>query len=808
MIRSFYQNTLLRYPLITLFIVIFSIASLGYFSKDLRIDASADTLLLEGDSDLAFTRQINQRYKSSDMLVVAFTPANDLLSEETLAVLQSLSIAFEKFPQIKRVTSILNVPLFLSPILPISELVKDVKTLRSPNINKALVKEEFLNNPFYKNNLVSKDLSTTAIVLELQDDAQYTALKKNLSLVKNDGVALQKAKDELKEHRDAMRVSNHQFIQDVRSVLAQHRHGGKLFLGGVNMIADDMIGFIYNDILLYGSALLVLLAGVLWIVFREIRWIIIPITICGFSILATTGILGLFGWEVTVISSNFVSLQLIITLSIVLHLIVRYRELVLLYPQNSQKELVLETMLSKLAPSFFAIITTIVGFGSLMLSDILPIINLGWMMSSGIFISLFIAFLLFPTLLLMLPKTTPKCSFEQSFTLTKTLANVVLHRGKYIYFATILIALFSLSGSTKLMVENSFINYFKSETQIYKGMEVIDAKLGGTTPLDLIVKFNEPEKQVEQEKNPSLLDEFFSEFLGEKDEAQYWFTGEKMALVEKIHDYLNLLDETRSVQSLANILKLGRMLNENKDLDNFKLALLYNKIPLEYKKTILDPYVNIEENEVRFSMRIADSNPLLRRKALLQKIDSDIDTMIKDRGTHRLSNLMVLYNNMLQSLFSSQILTLGFVAISLFLMFWIIFGSLKIAIIAITSNIIPMSIIFGFMGYFHIPLDLMTITIAAISLGIGVDDTIHYIHRFYEELQKDGNHSLAMQRSHESIGYAMYYTTFAIVLGFSILMLSNFVPTVYFGLLTVLVMIAALLGALLLLPRLLITFKI
>ncbi|DAB31304.1 MAG TPA: hypothetical protein CFH79_09935, partial [Sulfurospirillum sp. UBA11407] len=391
------------------------------------------------------------------------------------------------------------------------------------------------------------------------------------------------------------------------------------------------------------------------------------------------------------------------------------------------------------------------------------------------------------------------------FSLTHFFARTVQnHGGKILLFSTIA-ALFSLSGASRLLVENSFINYFKSSTEIYKGMEVIDNKLGGTTPLDLIVNFKEKEVQMPKES----LDDFEQEFSEDTNEAQYWFTNSKMQKIEQIHDYLNSLPQIGNVQSLATILKIGRSLNKGRDLDNFQLALLYNKIPQKYKDILLSPYLNIPDNEVRFTTRIIDSNPDLRRDELIQKINQDIGKIIsEDEGSYRLSNLMILYNNMLQSLFDSQIKTLGFVLFSLFVMFLIIFRSLKIASIAIISNAIPISIIFGIMGWFAIPLDLMTITIAAISLGIGVDDTIHYIHRYLEEIKKDGDFLAAMHRSHNSIGYAMYYTTFAIILGFSVLVFSNFIPTIYFGLLTVLAMFMALLFALLLLPRLFIIFKI
>lgn len=812
MLKSFYKNIVFKYPFVCVLFLLALISFLGYQAKNLEIDASAQTLLLEDDTDLKFATEVSKRYTSSEILVVAFSPKDELFAESTLQTIDSISKEFVKLKEISSVTSILNAPLLQSPVQPISQLVGNVPTLLSKQTDRGLAKQEFLTSPIYKNNIVSSDFKTTALVLNLAKDDEVAKLKKELKKLSKGSLEYTKKKIEIKTLRDKKREKNHLFIKQVRSIIASYSSSGDMFLGGVNMIADDMVTYIKSDLKTYGTALLVLLIFVLWVIFKELRFVILPIIICLSSIICTTGILGLFGWEVTVISSNFISLQLIITISIILHLIVRYREVALNSATLSQKELVLETLLSKASPSFFAIITTIVGFGSLALSNILPIMNLGWMMSSGIFISLILAFLIFPIVMLHLKKTTPKTSFEHSFSLTQPLAKLVEFHGNKVIFFSIAIALFSFTGASRLMVENSFINYFKSDTPIYQGMEAIDSKLGGTTPLDVIVKFKDKEETIQEisiESEEDGFDDFADEFEKSEDEAQYWFTSVKMKKIEQIHDYLTSIKTIGNVQSLATILKIGRTLNENRDLDNFQLALLYNEIPENYRKILLDAYVNIEENEVRFATRIVDSNPKLRRAELLEKIENDLADIINDDyASYRLSNLMVMYNNMLQSLFDSQIKTLGFVIISLFIMFLLIFKSIKIATLSMISNLIPMSIIFGFMGWFEIPLDLMTITIAAISLGIGVDDTIHYVHRYLEELEIDGNHIEAMKRSHNSIGYAMYYTTFAIILGFSILVFSNFIPTIYFGLLTVLVMFMALLGAMLLLPRLFILFKI
>jgi hypothetical protein len=386
---------------------------------------------------------------------------------------------------------------------------------------------------------------------------------------------------------------------------------------------------------------------------------------------------------------------------------------------------------------------------------------------------------------------------------------LVENNGKTIIVVSIICVVFSITGSSKLFVENSFINYFKPSTEIYKGMKVIDENLGGTSPLDIIIKFKDDEKEVNSDnKTQDEYDDFENEFDKKNSDKQYWFTQDKMDTITAIHDYLETIPEIGKVQSLATLLKVGEILNKNERLDGITLALLYNQLPPKYKDLILSPYINIEKNEARITMRIIDSDQNLRRNDLLNKINSDVREIIKNKETNfRLSNLMVLYNNMLQSLFNSQISTLGFSVLILFFMFYVLFRSLKVVLIALAANVIPISLLFGIMGWLNIPLDIMTITIAAIAIGIAVDDTIHFIHRFEDEFKVDHDYIKAMRRSHHGIGHAMYYTTLVIVIGFSILMLSNLVPTIYFGLLTVIIMINVLAADLLLLPKLILMFK-
>lgn len=787
----------------------------------MQIDASAETLLLDDDEDLKFFREVYKKYESSNFLVVAYSPKKDLLAKETLDDIKNLSNELLRVENIQKIDSILTVPLISSSAKMITELLNGVKTLENSNdIDKNSIKNEFLNSPLYKNALVSSDFKTTAIILHLKNNETFSKLlnKRNALLLKqkssplsgDEKLELDRTIGEFKALREDLRVKETLYISKIREIISKHKNNATIFLGGVNMIASDVVGFVKNDLLIYGLSLALLFILVLWYIFRRLRWIVITLFICTISIISTAGVLGYFDWEVTVISSNFVALELIITMSIVVHLIERYRELFFKYPKATQYKLVSNAVLSKLIPSFFAITTTVVGFASLVLSHIEPVINLGLMMSVGILISLVETFLFFPVILMLLGKKDEFLPPKSSLSFIEATPKIVLQYGKVIVVVAILVAIFSIVGSMKIFVENSFINYFKSSTHIYQGMKAIDEHLGGTTPLDIIIKFKKDDKVVQKDSSKSdSFDDFEDEYASSGDENQYWFSKDKIDLITKIHNYLETLPEIGKVQSLASLLKIGKELNNGKDLDSITLALFYTQLPDNYKKLIISPFVNIEANEARITMRIVDSNEHLRRNELLKKIQNDVESMIKNQDTTiRLSNLMVLYNNMLQSLFESQIATAGASIAVLAVMFLILFRNIKMVFIALVTNLIPISLVFGIMGYLGIPLDIMTITIAAIALGIAVDDTIHFMHRFdFEYKQNAFSYSSAIVNSLHTVGHPMYHTTIIIVIGFSVLMLSNLVPTIYFGLLTGVVMISVLVSNLLLLPRLLVLIK-
>ena len=823
LLTGFYDKLILKRPGIIILCILAAIAFLGYKATDFKLDASAETLLLESDEALRYSRIIKSRYGGYDYLLVTYAPQSDLFSDKALTDLASLKKELAALPSVSSVVTILDVPLLESPPVPIKELATNLQTLQSPTVDRKLARVELQNSPLYRNLLVSPDLKITALQINFWTDFAYTNLisRRDQILAKQTASSLMPTEiaefkqiaTELKKSSDERKKVRHQDIVKIRAIMDNYRQDGQLFLGGISMIADDLISFIRKDLKIFGLGVLIFLIVALGVIFRSKRWVILPILCCAFSAIAMMGLLGMFGWQVTVISSNFISLQLIITMAITIHLIVRYRDLALSNPRAEHRDLIAQTIRLMVTPCLFAALTTIAGFGSLMFSDILPVRTFGWMMIAGIGVSLMVTFLLFPAGLMLVAKKTPKIGKKSKYSLTSFLAGLTQNHGRAVLAISAGLFILSAIGISRLVVENSFIDYFKASTEIHQGMKVIDQNLGGTTPLDVIVELEATDVSAqtsgaaEVATDDGNFDEF-DEFDKKDDDGRYWFTSDRMALAKKIHNYLESLPEIGKVLSLGTMLKIAEKLNHGKPLDNFQLALLYGELPHRFKALVLAPYVSVQHNQLRFTVRIKDSEKSLKRNALLKKIRHDLTAKLglKEENVH-LAGLLVLYNNMLQSLFESQILTLGVVVLALMAMFLLLFKSFKIALIALAPNLLAVGAVLGFMGWMNIPLDMMTITIAAISIGIAVDNTIHYIYRFKNEFKTSQNYLKTMHYCHGSIGYAMYYTSVTIIIGFSILAFSSFLPTIYFGLLTGLAMLIALLAALTLLPQLLIVVK-
>ncbi len=801
-----YKRYVLAKPWVTLLVcavfVGFFLAHMGRF----ELDASADSLILENDSSLKYYRQVREKYGADNFLIVTYSPKGELFSSEVLGDIASLRGQLAELPQISSVVTLLDVPLVDSPPMTLNEISRNVRTLESDDVDVDLARQEMTHSPLYENLLVSSQGDTTALQLNIQVNEKLLDLINNRDKLYDMKGAIPDIDDRLQAFNLQIKQENllqKQRIDDtifqVRRIMDEYRGRATLFLGGVPMIASDSISFIRSDLKVFGVGVVLFIVLILILSFRQPRWVILPLGACLASALTMVGYLGWMNWPVTVVSSNFISLLLIITLSLIIHLIVRYREVAQLMPEASQMELVSETVASKFIPSFYTSITTIVAFGSLLISGIRPVIDFGWMMVIGITLSFILAFTLFPAALVLLPRLDTTTKSDITGNIINAVADFIQHKTKATLALFALLVVIAVTGIPKLSVENRFIDYYHESTEIYQGMTLIDEKLGGTTPMDVII--DAPADSVFKE------DAYAEE--GDITSTSYWFNSDGLQEVADIHQYLDSLPETGKVMSVHTGMKMLESLNDGKSYSDFKLAVVYKRLPEVIKKALIEPYLSADGNQLRFSIRIYESDKSLRRQQLIDKIYNDLTGkfgLAPEQVT--VSGMAVLYNNLLQSLFKSQILTIGAVFVAILLMFMLLFRAVKLSIAAIIPNIVAVGLVLGLMGWLGIPLDIMTITIASISIGIGVDDSIHYLHRFREEFAIDQDYWGAIRRCHNSIARAMYYTSLIIVLGFSILTLSNFIPTIYFGLLSGLAMMAALVANLMLLPLLIARFKL
>ena len=769
-----------------------------------QLDASSDTLLLDNDPDLKIYRENSRKYGSSDFLVIAFTPDKDIFTNETITLLENLVGKLKEVDGISNVLSLFDVPLLSYSEQSINELAENVVTLSTDDVDLTKAKYEFETNEVYRGLLISKDLKTIALQMTLKPNESYQKLiskryelldQKNLIEEKSFKKDLESLDFQIEEQKQINLINEATLINEVRGIIKDYEGFGEIFLGGGAMIAHDTIKMIQQDLFTFGVAVFFMFVLILSIIFRQFRWVIVPLVSAGLSALFTTGLISWIGWKVTVVSANFIALLMIIGISLTVHLVVRYREITSKFNDISHNEALKRTLSQMFLPCLYTALTTMVAFASLIISDIRPIIDFGLLMVLSIFIAFSVSFVFFGSLASLMNKNLKDTNIDYSSGFTTWINSLVVRFKNIILLISLLGFIFSIVGINKLSVENKFIDYFKPTTEIYKGLSLIDKKLGGTAPLDIII--SAPENNFE---NDYESEDDFDDFGLETEQYGYWFNSQNLSYLEEIHDYLEARPEIGKVLSVSSAIKLAEIVKGNK-LDDLELALLRKVLPEDINNQLLSSYISEDDNQVRLSARVIESMDGLNRKNLIEEVKNDlIKNYELTEDQFYLSGISVIYNNLLQSLFQSLIGSLSIVFAAIFAMFIILFRSLYMATIAMIPNLLSASSVLGIIGWSGIPIDIMTVTVAAISIGIGVDNTIHYVHRFLKEYEQSNNYDLAIKNSHSTIGRAMFYTSLTIVLGFMILVSSNFNPSVFFGIFTSFSMIVAILAALMLLP--------
>ena len=826
-IKSIATNLIDKY-LVVLFCIfcITIISSIGL--NNFKLDASSEALVIESDESLKAYREVEDEFGDTSFLIVTYEPEKELFSDYSINKLSNLESNLEDIDGVESVYSLLDAPIFFQPKVGLSEVSDNLKYLinedndLNKDIDLNLAKVEIINNPIYKDLIISNDGKVTAMQVVLKGNDEYNQLINNRYLIldKLDSrepltsntrkellVDLDNINIRISEINNQESEFNKILIEEIRNTLDTYKDDAIVYLGGPSMIATDMMEYIESDLTIFGIAVALIFALMLYLFFGSIWYVLLPLTNAFLATFITAGFLGFMDWKISVVSSNFIALLLILTISLTVHLLVKINEI---KKSKDLKSAIIEGYDQMLAPCFFAALTTAVAFMSLTFGELKPVIEFGKMMAFGISIAFILTFTFLPCAIYLIGKSKSK-DFLSLHKITNALLNFSKNYKNIISFTFLIIFTVFCFGINKLEVENRFIDYFDENTEIYKGMYEIDSSLGGTATLDIII--SEPqETEIVVKSDDSTFNDLFEEDLFEdisSSSSGYWWNAYSLKQLEEIHDYLDSIPQIGKVLSVVSGLKLAREINDGEDLNDLELALLRSVLPEEARESLLYSYINKDDSVVRISTRVNESASDLNRNELLNKIDSDLQNKFNlDPAQYEMTGLAVLYNNMLQSLFKSQINSLIIVFSVISIMLLLIFKSFKVMVIGLIPNIFVASSVMGLLGLLNIPLDIMTITVAAISVGMAVDNTIHYIYRYKKELKKNSSVDMALKNAHSTTGRAIFYTATTIAAGFSILALSNFFPTILFGIFTSTAMILAFISSLTLLPNLLVKFKV
>lgn len=761
---------------------------LGWFATRFEIDASADTLLMKNNKHYIQTQLANQRYSPEEFILIAYKPGErSIFSTEVLERVDEISQKIEKIERVETVRNITNVPIFMGLNSFKVNIDQEALSWKKQRYSAQELKRFLSKHPLYEGLLINEAHTALSMQVVFKANAEIDNLQNKIvsiqELLLNNELSKEQEQElsDLKEEKERINKTldqqRHEEIKKIRAIVKQYSSSGEFYLGGNNLLAFQLIQIIKNDLLVFGLVISLIVSILLYYLFRHLRWVLMPMAGCAMSVVMTLGILAVFGLKVTVISANVIALQIILTLAVIIHLIVRYQELLQKDANRSHQSLVISALKDKARPSFYAGLTTSIGFGSLIFSGVQPVISFGWMMVIAMVITLAVSLIFFPAALLAATnKTTPLTQHTLLARGMNACANVVLRQPKVVVITCLVVSVVGLVGSFRLTAENSFLDYFSDSTDVYRELSFIDKEFGGSTPFDIL--YTIPAEQ----KRPDLL-----------------LSASAIETIEAIQNTLAQKQAIGNITSLVDFTRIAHAVS-GKPLTEYELTALYKGLDEGLRQDIFGAYFSEQGPQVRISSRIQDTTEGLNRSQLIEEIKYDLQALGIKEENYTLTNLFVLYEDILSRLVNSQFVTLGIVYIAMTLVLMLIFRSLRIALIALIPNAITTVAVLGAMGLIGIPLDLMTITITSVAMGISVDDTIHYIHRYQEESKISNADSDAITRTHLSVGYALVYTTMIIVIGFMALVFSDFVPSILFGVLTGLAMVVALLTDITLLP--------
>lgn len=759
--------SVLRHPAVAMTLLLLICALAAAFATRLTFDAGSETLVVEGDPEFAEYVALGQRFPSDDYLFITVTPRPPLFEPRNLQLIQELQQDIDKLPGVLRTLSIATVPILrgdgTTSLTAQPELLEDAEAY-------------FRGNRMFAGQLVSEDGNSAAIQTILQSSTE--------------GFTQQ---------------DRAQLIADLRALREDFADRAELEFAGVPLIAHDMMAYLRADVRNFGIAAALMIGAALFIFFRRLRWVVLCASNATMAIILVVGLLGALGTPISVVSGNFISLLAIISISLTIHLVVRFRELMRTHPEQEHFERVRETMYSKFAPCFYTAATTIVAFTSLLTSGIPPVEDFGWMMAVGVVCAFIVTYVFFPCMLLLLGPGKPSKTLHKPMRLSIWLGVQAQRLQGRIVLGAFGIALLAGLGIAQLSLNSHFSQYFKSDSDIRRGLEFVDAQFGGVLPLDIVVTYA-PFEEAELSEDDDFFFEDSDSATAEFPQSA-WFSSSKVSELQRLTDYLIDRADVGSAISFAQLAELAANLNENKALDDVQLALMVTLLGAG-RESLLGPYANPESGEMRITVRMREQTATAEYQTVVNELEQFAEESLNITSDRvATTGMFVLFGQSIRQLYESQRDTLIYVVIATLIMFIVLLRSVALGLVALSVNLLAAACVLAHMGYAGIPMDMMTITIAAITIGIGVDDAFHYLHRYREERSRGQTPTEAVTAVHASIGRAIYFTSVTVIAGFSLLALSNFVPTIYFGMLTAMAMAIALLANLLLLPALLLLLE-
>ena len=757
----------------------------AWLLRDFAVEAGTDVLLDQADKDLAYYNQTRADWETDEYVMVCARRNEGWFTPDSLALLSDMVRTAKSLPHAKKLLTIGQVPLLRNQPpsvvgLPLPLYLLNDQGVLNPKANLEKAREELLGHTHALGNLISADTKDLSLLVYLDVPEAVSRLEPEWNRLLGSPRT-----DESSRRIEEIRAPYAAAIQETNlrrtALVAALRDAagrwrpkvdGPVRLAGLPIINVVLREHIKADISTFGVVSLTVFTLTFFLVYRRFRWVGYPIVSCVIPVLLMLGLMVLFGKKMTVITSNMPVLLFVLTLPYTVYFIERYLERRSLHPSEDPVETTARAPQEIWSPCLFSVLATMAGTAAHIPSGIIPVRTFGIMMTIGMAFSLGVVMLFLPATVVTLPGVTGRAAgptSEPRGPLRLLLALVLRAPALVVLFS---LAVFGVSvwGMTKIKVETKFIDYFHQKSEIYQGLDYIDNQMGGTTPFEVILTSPTP---------------------------GFFKTAEGLAALEGVGKFFASVPETgnlRSIKTLVDEVRKGYRAR-----DPQILGLLTG-----FAKDQVKEFCNADFTKSRILVRMKETAPTLNRKAILGRLTAHLDSL-KDKELKgveaRPTGVFLLYANMLDTYWPNTKKTFFLATAAIWLMLMLLFRSPIMAALVILPEVLPVFLVLGVMGFTGIALDMVTVIIASVALGIGIDAAIQYAVRFRRELEAaNGDLELAIRRSHATIGRAILIATSIVFAGFAMLCFSQFVPTIYFGLFTGLAILMGLFASLTTLP--------